>query len=57
MMLMMMLDYVSKLRQTTNLLIIQVIEEHGGTWWNDIDRVKLLIRPPELCSNLTSRAI
>jgi hypothetical protein len=23
-------------------------------WWNDIDREKLLIRPPELSSNRTS---
>jgi hypothetical protein len=26
------------------LLISQVIYEHGETWWNDIDRIKLLIR-------------
>jgi hypothetical protein len=34
----------------------QVIYEHGETWWNDINRGRLLIRPPELSGNPTSRA-
>jgi hypothetical protein len=24
-----------------------MIYEHGEPWWNDVDRRKLLIRPPE----------
>jgi hypothetical protein len=32
-------DYVSELRQRAGLLVIyQVIYDHGGPWWNDIDR-------------------
>jgi hypothetical protein len=31
-----------------------VIYEHGKPWWNDINRIKLLIRAPELSGNLTS---
>jgi hypothetical protein len=30
------------------LFIPQVIYEHREPWWNDIDRGKLLIRPPVL---------
>jgi hypothetical protein len=30
-----------------------VIYEHEEPWWNDIDRVKLLIRPPELSGKST----
>jgi hypothetical protein len=52
-------DYVSGLRPPTGLLLIpQVIYERGESWWNDIDRGKLLIRPPELsgnCKQLSSR--
>jgi hypothetical protein len=29
----------------------QVIYEHGESWWNDVDRGKLPIRPPELSRN------
>jgi hypothetical protein len=46
---------VSELRPPTGLLfILQVTEEHGQTWWNDIDRGKLIC-PPEISGNLTSR--
>jgi hypothetical protein len=31
-----------------------VIYEHEETWWNDIDRRQLLIRPQELSGNPTS---
>jgi hypothetical protein len=34
-----------------------VIYEHGETWWNKVDRIKLLICPPELPGNPTSRVI
>jgi hypothetical protein len=52
------LDYVSKRRPTFDLLFIsQVISEHGEPWWNDIDRGKLLNRPPELSGNPASRVI
>jgi hypothetical protein len=37
------------------LFIYQVISEIGEPWWNDVDRGKLLIRPPDLSSNPTSR--
>jgi hypothetical protein len=30
------------------------MDEHVEPWWNDIDRKKLLIRPPELSGNPTS---
>jgi hypothetical protein len=36
------------------LFIPKVIEEHGEPWWNDDDREKLLIHPPELSGNPTS---
>jgi hypothetical protein len=43
------------LRPPMGLLFIpQIINEHGETWWNDIDRKKLLIRPPELSANYTN---
>jgi hypothetical protein len=32
-----------------------VIYEHGDPWWNDMNKGKLLIRPPELSGNPTSR--
>jgi hypothetical protein len=34
-----------------SLFIPQVIYEHGKPWWNDIDRGKLLILPPDLSGN------
>jgi hypothetical protein len=34
-----------------------VLYEHGETWLNNVDRIKLLIRPPELSGNPTSRVI
>jgi hypothetical protein len=48
-------DYVSKLQSPTGLLFIpEVIYEHWAPWWNDIDRERLLIRPPQLSGNPTS---
>jgi hypothetical protein len=48
-------DCISELWPPTGLLFItQVIYEHGEPWWNDIDRGKFLINPPELCGNPTS---
>jgi hypothetical protein len=50
-------DYISELQPPMGLLFIpQVIYEHGGPWWNDISRRKL-IRPPELYGNSTSSVI
>jgi hypothetical protein len=34
-----------------------MIYKHGEPWWNDIDRGKLLILPPELSENPTRRVI
>jgi hypothetical protein len=45
-------DYVSELQSPTGLLF-----EHGKPWWNDADRGKLLIRPPEFSGNPISRVI
>jgi hypothetical protein len=39
------------------IVILLVIYEHGEEWWNDVDRVNLLIRPPELSGNPISRVI
>jgi hypothetical protein len=51
-------DYVSELRRTTGILFITYeLYEYGEPRWNDIDRKKLLIRPPELSENSTSRNI
>jgi hypothetical protein len=36
------------------LFIPQVIYEQGEPWWNDTDRTKLLIHPPELSGNPTN---
>jgi hypothetical protein len=37
------------------LFIPQVIYEHGEPWWNDeVDRRKLLTRPPEFFDNPTN---
>jgi hypothetical protein len=37
------------------LFIPQVIYEHGEPWWSvDVDRGKLLTRPPELSATDTS---
>jgi hypothetical protein len=45
-------DYVSELRPPTGLLFVtQVIYEHGEQCWSNIDRGRLLIRPPELSGN------
>jgi hypothetical protein len=47
--------YVSELRPPTPLLFSpEMIYEHGEPWWNDTDRRKFLIRPPELCGNCSS---
>jgi hypothetical protein len=49
------LKLVSELLPPTDLLLVlKVIYEHGKPWWNDIDRGKLLIRPPEFCGSTTS---
>jgi hypothetical protein len=37
-------------------VIPQVIYEHREPWWNYVDRVKLLIRPPELSGNYKSES-
>jgi hypothetical protein len=51
-------EYVSELRTPPGLLFIsQVIYEHGEPMWNNIDSIKLLIRPPELSGNPTGRII
>jgi hypothetical protein len=34
-----------------------MIYEYEHPWWNDVDREKLLIRPPELSGNPTRRLI
>jgi hypothetical protein len=39
------------------LFIPQLIYEYGEPWWNDIGREILLILPPELSGNPTSRII
>jgi hypothetical protein len=36
------------------VFILPVKYEYGESWWNAIDRGKLMIRPPELSSNLSS---
>jgi hypothetical protein len=52
------LHYVSELHPTMGLLFIpKVIYEHGDPCWNDIDRGKLPIRPPELSGNPDSKVI
>jgi hypothetical protein len=52
------LHYVLELSPPTGLLFIpQMLCEHAGTWWNDVDRGKLLILPSELSGNPTSRII
>jgi hypothetical protein len=52
-------DYVSDLRLSTGQFFIpQVIYEHGVSWrYYDVDRRKLVTRPPELSSNPTARVI
>jgi hypothetical protein len=48
-------DYLSELRPPTDILFTcQVIDEHGEPWWNDVNKAKLLIHPPELSGNPTS---
>jgi hypothetical protein len=39
------------------LFIPKVIYEYGEPWWNDVDRGKLSICPPELPGNPTGRVI
>jgi hypothetical protein len=47
-------EYISKLRPPTDLLFIpQEIYGHEQAWWNNIERVKLLNRAPELSGNPT----
>jgi hypothetical protein len=50
---------VSELRPPRGLLFIPLeIYEYGQPWWSvNVDRGKLLIRPPELPDNHTSRVI
>jgi hypothetical protein len=36
------------------LFILRVIYEHEEPWWNDINRRKLLLCPPELSGNTTN---
>jgi hypothetical protein len=48
-------DYTSELPPPTCLLFIpQVTYEHGEPWWDDINRGKLLIHPPEFSGNPTA---
>jgi hypothetical protein len=49
-------DYVLELPPPTGLLFIPSIK-HGKPLWNFVDRRKLLIHPPELCVNPTSRVM
>jgi hypothetical protein len=56
--MLMELNYVSELRPQTGLLFIpQVINERGEAWWNDVDRGRHLMRPPELSGHPISRVI
>jgi hypothetical protein len=52
-------DYVSELPPPTGILFTPyVIHEYGAPWWNDdVDRGKLLTRPPEVSGNPISRDI
>jgi hypothetical protein len=51
-------DYVSELRPPTGLLFVpQVIYEYGEPRWNEIDRRKLQIHPPDLCGNHTHNLV
>jgi hypothetical protein len=51
-------DYISELLPTAGLSFIpQLIHEHEEPWLNDVDRGKILIRPPELSGNPTSKVI
>jgi hypothetical protein len=51
-------DYVYELWPLVGpSLIPHMIYEHREAWWNDIDRGKLLIRPPELSGNGTNKVI
>jgi hypothetical protein len=48
-------DYISELRPLASLIVIpQVIYEHGEVWCNNVQKGKLLVRPPELSANPTS---
>jgi hypothetical protein len=49
-------DNVSEVRPPMAFLFIpQVINKHGESQWNHIDREHILIRPPELSGKHTSR--
>jgi hypothetical protein len=50
--------YISELRPSTDVLFItQVKYDREEPWWNDVDRVKLHIRAPELSEKPTIRVI
>jgi hypothetical protein len=50
-------DNVSELRPPPGLLfILQVMYELLDSWWNDVDRRKVIL-PPELSDNHTSNVI
>jgi hypothetical protein len=54
----MSLSCVSEQRPPTDLLFIpQLLYEHVESKWNDIDRGKILIHPPELCGSSTSSSV
>jgi hypothetical protein len=42
---------------TNGLIVHPPDDEYGEPRWNNIDRRKLLIRPPELSDNISSRVI
>jgi hypothetical protein len=45
-------EYVFELRPPTGLFFIsRKIYKHGEARWSDVDREKLLTRPPELSGN------
>jgi hypothetical protein len=47
-------DYISELQPPTGLLFIpQIIYEYREPWWNNTDREKLLICPPDFSANFT----
>jgi hypothetical protein len=50
-------DNVSELRSPPGLLSVpQVIYELVDSWWNDVDRIKVIL-PPNLSDNHTSIVI
>jgi hypothetical protein len=57
-MIMSMGETVPELRPPTGLVFIpQLIHQHLEPRWNNIDRAKLRMRPPELSGNPNSRVI